>query len=201
MAQVHLVYAHPSAHSFTREILDSFVAGLERAGHTHTISDLYAMDFRSELSLAEYERESAYLADAPIPEDVAAEHAKLNAADVWAFVYPVWWADCPARMKGWFDRVWTVGFSHKPAGLRRAEKAFVLCTAGYTSEQLENDGCLRAMRTVMLQDRIGMKARHKEFTVFGGSILRTTDAPDAAELWQKLKSRHLAQAAECAASI
>jgi NAD(P)H dehydrogenase (quinone) len=201
MAHAHLVYAHPSARSFTREILDAFVSGLKRAGHTHTLSDLYAMDFRSELSLAEYERESAYLAEVPIPDDVAAEHAKLNAADVWAFVYPVWWADCPARMKGWFDRVWTVGFSHKPASLHQAEKAFVLCTAGYTAQQLETDGCHRAMKTVMLQDRIGMKARHKEFTVFGGAILRTAEEPAAAELWAELKNRHLAHAAACAASI
>lgn len=201
MAHVHLVYAHPSERGFTREIRDAFVAGLERAGHTYSISDLYAMDFRSELSLAEYERESAYLADGPVPDDVAAEQAKLNAADVWAFVYPVWWTDCPARMKGWFDRVWTVGFSHKPARPRQADKAIVLCTAGYTAEQLESNGCYQAMKTVMLYDRIGTKARDKEFVVFGGSVLRTAEEPDAAELWAKLKSRHLAHAEACAASI
>jgi hypothetical protein len=37
--------------------------------------------------------------------------------------------------------------------------------------------------------------------VFGGSVLRTAEEPDAAELWAKLKSRHLAHAEACAASI
>lgn len=201
MAHVHVVYAHPSDRGFTREILDAFVTGLERAGHPHTISDLYAMGFRSELSLAEYERESGYLLEAPLPGDVAAEHAKLDAAEVWAFVYPVWWTDCPARMKGWFDRVWTAGYSHKPMGLRPADKALVLCTAGYSAEQLEADGCYQSMATVMLQDRIGGKARHKEFVLFGGAVLRTADEPEAAGRWANLRSRHLARATACAASI
>jgi NAD(P)H dehydrogenase (quinone) len=98
VTHVHIVYTHPSERSFTHEILHSFLDGLDDVGHTGTVSDLYAMEFRSELTLDEYERESGYRADAPVPDDVAAEHAKLNAADVWAFIYPVWWADCPARL-------------------------------------------------------------------------------------------------------
>lgn len=63
---------HPSPRGFTREILDAFVASLERAGYTHIVSEIYVIGFKSGLSIAEYERESAYRADAPIPDDVAA---------------------------------------------------------------------------------------------------------------------------------
>ncbi|MEV4641031.1 NAD(P)H-dependent oxidoreductase [Actinoplanes sp. NPDC049548] len=194
MTQVHVVYAHPSDRSFTREVLDAFVGGLDDAGHSRTVSDLYAMQFRSELSADEYERESGHRPDARVPDDVAGEHARLDAAEVWAFVYPVWWADCPARLKGWFDRVWTAGFAYKPGTVRAARKAFVLCTAGYSIAELEESGCYQAMRTVMVTDRIGARARSSEFVVFGGSVQR-----DGA--WAAVKAEHLAHAAELGRSI
>lgn len=197
MSNIHVVYAHPAQHSFTREVLDAFLGGLTDAGHAYTVSDLYSMGFRAELSAAEYARESGYRADDPVPDDVAAEHAKLAAADVWAFVYPVWWADCPALLKGWFDRVWTVGFAYQPARVRAAEKALVLCTAGYPVAELEASGCLGAMRTVMLTDRIGERARASEFVLFGGSVARAADDQG----WAATKAKHLADAAALARAL
>ncbi|MEV4320434.1 NAD(P)H-dependent oxidoreductase [Actinocrispum sp. NPDC049592] len=193
MKQVHVVYAHPSPRGFTREVLDAFLAGLTEAGHTATVSDLYAMDFRADLTAEEYERESGHRPDAPIPDDVAAEHARLNAADVWAFVYPVWWSDCPARLKGWFDRVWTVGVAYKPLTLRKATQALVLCTAGYSVEQLEADGFHTAMKTVMINDRIGARAERSEFVVFGGSV----DRPSR----PSTRAAHLARVAQLAREL
>jgi len=199
MAHVHVVYAHPSDRSFTREVLDAFLHGLDDAGHTFTVSNLYAMGFRSELTVEEYERESGYRADAPVSDDVAAEHARLDAAGVWVFIYPVWWADCPARLKGWFDRVWTVGFAYKTTRAHTADKALVLCTAGYSVAELEASGCYEAMRTVMLTDRIGERARAGEFVVFGGSVLGNGDG--GAERWAGVKAEHLARVAALAQSI
>jgi NAD(P)H dehydrogenase (quinone) len=192
VTKVHIVYAHPSPQSFTHEILTAFRGGVAEGGHEHTLSDLYALEFRSELSRAEYERESGASPATPIPDDVAIEHARLAAADVWAFVYPVWWNDVPARLKGWFDRVWTVGVAYKPTTLRPAEKALVLCTAGYPVPDLRASGCFQAMETTMLTDRIGARARAAEFVVFGGSAGRD----DTAGPWSTTKARHLAQAAE-----
>lgn len=198
MTQVHVVYAHPGGRSFTREVLGTFLDALGDAGHTATVSDLYAMGFRSVLTLEEYERESSCGADTPVPADVAAEHDRLNAAEVWAFIYPVWWADCPAVLKGWFDRVWTVGFAYKPTSVRRARKALVLCTAGYSVAELEASGCYTAMRTTMLTDRIGDRAGSSDFLVFGA---RVTDADDATERWAATKARHLREVAAIALSI
>lgn len=166
MTHVHVVYAHPSPSSFTRQVLDTFLGALADAGHTATVSDLYAMGFRPDLTLDEYERESGRRPDTPLPADVAAEHSRLNSADVWAFIYPVWWNDCPALLKGWFDRVWTVGVAYKPTTLRRARKALVLCTSGYTAaEEPERH---EAMRVTMLTDRVGSRAAEAEFHLLGG---------------------------------
>lgn len=182
-------------------MLDAFLRGLGDAGHTHTVSDLYAMGFRPELTREEYERESGHRPDTGVPADVAAEHARLDAADAWAFIYPVWWADCPALLKGWFDRVWTVGYAYKPARLPVVRKAFALCTAGYSIAELESSGCYQAMKTAMLTDRIGERAKSSEFVVFGGSVMRNDAGDDHPRRWADLRAEHLARAAELARSI
>ncbi|MCO8269513.1 NAD(P)H-dependent oxidoreductase [Actinoplanes sp. TRM 88003] len=169
MTLVHIVYAHPAPLSFTRDVFDAFRRGLSEAGHTATVSDLCAMGFRAEMSLEEYERESAYAADRPVAPDVRAEQQKLLAADVWAFFYPMWWADCPAILKGWFDRVWTAGFAHRADPPVRVRRALVCCTAGYEAGELERSGVLAAMRTTMLTDRIGDRAETAELLVLGGT--------------------------------
>jgi len=199
---VHIVFAHPSHDSFTGSLLDAFVRGLADGGHEYTISDLYAMGFDPVLNIAEYERESRYAANLPVHQDVAAEQAKLNAADVWVFLYPVWWTDCPAILKGWFDRVWTVGYAYDSAhveanretglactpSIRVARKALVLCAAGHTEAQLRESGCYQAMETTMLADRIFTRATHKELIVFDGS------ADLGALAWESRRREHCERA-------
>jgi NAD(P)H dehydrogenase (quinone) len=189
VSSVHVVYAHPSPTGFTREVLDAFTGGLT----SWTLTDLYATGFQATMSPAEYARPVS----APVPADVAAEQARLEAAEVWAFVYPVWWADCPAVLKGWFDRVWTAGWAYRPMRLRVARRAIVLCTAGYTVTELEASGVHRAMRTTMLTDRIGARAESADFVVLGGAVQRESD-PAA---WATRKAAHLRQAADLARSI
>lgn len=199
VTNVHIVYAHPSPRSFTRAILDAFLGGLDEAGHRSTVSDLYAEGFRPELTLDEYERESQQRADLPVPADVAAEHERLNHADAWAFVYPLWWSDCPALLKGWFDRVWTVGYAYKPMSLRVASRALVLCTSGYGVGELESLGVYQATRTAMLVDRIGARARSSELVIFGDAVLR--DAKEDRQRWRLVRETHLARAADLGRTI
>ncbi|MBB5778853.1 hypothetical protein [Nonomuraea jabiensis] len=80
-----------------------------------------------------------------------------------------------------------------------ARQALVLCTAGYSVAELDASGCHQAMRTAMLTDRIGGRARSSEFVVFGGSVLRNGESdPDE---WAAVKAGHLARAAELARSL
>ena len=192
---VHIVYAHPSAGSFTNGLLTAFIDGLTAAGHSYTLSDLYAAGFNPLLSPEEYSRESNYAADRPLPPDVVAEHALLDAADVWAFVYPVWWSDVPAILKGWFDRVWTVGWAYQPATVQRARKAVVLCATGHTVDHLQTAGILPAMQTVMLDDRIADHADEQEFHLFDGSEALSPDE------WATVKVQHLARAEQLGREI
>lgn len=172
---VYVVIAHPSKDSFTWEVLNSFERGLREAGHSIQIADLYAMDFQTDMDPAHYERETGPDPDAPIPPDVKREHDNITSADGVVFIYPVWWSGCPAKLKGWFDRVLTHGFAYlrgdwgdrkKTAAI---DRALVLCPAGHTREDLERQGIAESMRVIMLEDRIqGLGARESRMEILGG---------------------------------
>jgi len=173
---VYIIFAHPARMSFSREVLQAFTAGLHEARHTYEVGDLYRMKFSSELSSAEYHREIHQDARIPVPPDVMAEHEKIGRADALAFIYPLWWSDCPAKLKGWFDRVWTYGYAYfYEDGERKTvidiEKAVVLCSAGHTREHLEITGIAEGMRSVMLGDRLlGVGVKSATMEILGGMI-------------------------------
>jgi NAD(P)H dehydrogenase (quinone) len=160
---IFIVYAHPSGASFTREARDSFIRGLESAGHSWILSDLYQMDFKTDISEAEYLREAYYRRELPISPDVAAEQEKINRSDAIVFIYPVFWSDVPGKLKGWFDRVWTYGFAYgENRGMKRLEKGLVLCVAGNTMAYFGETRLLEAMERVMLRDRFFDRVKTKE---------------------------------------
>lgn len=185
---VFIVYCHPSKTSFTYEILYSFMRGLHDAGHKTTLSDLYEMDFRTDLTEEEYLRETHYRADLPLCDDVIAEQEKLRAADAVVFVYPVFWTEAPAKLVGWFDRVWSCGFAYADCSIKTLEKALFLACAGKTLQSLEETGNKQAMETVMLGDRINQRAKEKSMVFFDG--ISHYDE----ELLQKMKPLHLERA-------
>lgn len=172
---VYIVFAHPSRQSFTWEVLNAFLRGLQDAGHSFEIGDLYEMNFKSDMDLAQYIRETGMDPDAPIPEDVRLEQSKIDQADALAFIYPVWWSDCPAKLKGWFDRVLTYGYAYlyedgeHVTSRIEIDKALVLCPAGHTVEHLEEIGIAESMRRVMLNDRLlGVGVKEAQMEILGG---------------------------------
>ena len=177
---VYIVFAHPSTNSFNKEVLNAFIKGLEEAGHIYEIGDLYRMNFKSEMDIEEYQREVSWIPDAPVPIDVMAEQKKIAWADVLVFIYPVWWSGCPAKLKGWFDRVLTHGYAyyyddeeqrHTKISIK---KAIVICTAGHTVEHLEEIGIADSMRNIMLNDRlIGVGVQEAKMEILGGMMPKT----------------------------
>jgi NAD(P)H dehydrogenase (quinone) len=174
---VYILYAHPAERSFCRSILEEFTCGLREAGHTYEVGDLYSAGFPSELDAPQYAREVGRDPEAPVPADVRAEQEKMDRAQGLAFIYPVWWSECPAKLKGWFDRVWTYGYAYYygPDEERRTridiDKALVLCSAGHTAQHLEELGIAEAMRRIMLDDRLrGIGVKETRMEILGGMM-------------------------------
>lgn len=166
--KVFIVYCHPSEDSFTRHVRDAFIRGVVDAGHEYVLSDLYAMGFRTDMSEQEYLRDANYTTEPPLAADVLAEQAKINGADALAFIYPVFWTEAPAKLVGWFDRVWTYGFAYGERTMKTLDKALFLVTAGNKMERLVQFGLLDSMKKVMLGDRLFNRVRTSDFVVFDG---------------------------------
>lgn len=174
---VYILFAHPSKMSFNKEVLGAFTRGLREAGHTYEIGDLYEMGFKSEMDAEQYHREIGLDPNVPVPNDVVKEQEKIDRADALAFIYPVWWSDCPAKLKGWFDRVLTYGYAYyyDEDGQRQTriaiKKAVVICSAGHTVEHLEEIGIAECMRRVMLNDRLlGIGVKEAMMEILGGMM-------------------------------
>jgi len=192
---VFIVYCHPSNDSFTREVRDSFIAGLKNAGHSYTISDLYAMNFVTDMSEEEYKREAHYRRDLPVPPDVKAEHEKINASQAIVFIHPVFWTDAPAKLVGWLDRVWTFGFAYgENRDMKQLEKGLVLCVAGNTLEYFERTGFGEAMRRVFLEDRFFDRVKQKELIILDAT---SRELPER----ETNRNKHLQRAFEAGANL
>lgn len=148
--KIQIIYCHPSKKSYTYKILEKLKAKLEKEELAYEISDLYAMNFRTDMTEKEYEREGFANLDLPIPDDVKKEHQKIKKADCLIFLYPVWWSDCPSKLKGWFDRVYTVGYAygHKDANeidkMKTLKYGLGLCTAGHPIDFCKKLGLQKA---------------------------------------------------------
>lgn len=174
--KVHIIYCHPSEKSYTYEILEQLKSYLKEAQIKYSISDLYAMNFQTDMTAEEYKREGFANLELPIPNDVKEEHQKIEQSDCLIFIYPVWWSDCPAKLKGWFDRIYSVGYAYGHQKINPIKKmnilkyGLVICTAGHPNEFLQEIGIAESMRNVMLDDRLGKRFQHKEMIILGGTL-------------------------------
>lgn len=121
---VLIVFAHPEPKSLSASLRDVAVQALEAAGHTVQVSDLYAMQWKSEVDRSDFPAlapdgrlipagasKEAFDSDT-LTDDVKAEIAKLLWADTLILQFPLWWFAMPAILKGWVDRVYAFGFAY-----------------------------------------------------------------------------------------
>lgn len=164
---VFVVYCHPSNNSFTYQVKESFLKGLNDARHKYVVSDLYNMKFSPVFSEEEYNREAFYNEQLIISDDILAEQEKINNSDVMVFIYPDFWTSAPAMLEGWFQRILTYGYAYgADPSMKVLEKALFLITMGGSLKDEIRQEQLSAMKTVMVGDRIYHRAKKCEVHVF-----------------------------------
>jgi NAD(P)H dehydrogenase (quinone) len=123
------------------------------------------------------------------PRDVALQQQKVAAADALAFVAPLYFVGFPAILKGWIERVFTLGFAFglSPEGWRgdlrgrqpllRHRKALILTTTLFDQRSYAEDGLGDAM--VRLIDEFALRypgiasVQHEYFYAVHGADVRT----------------------------
>ena len=195
---VLIIFAHPEPSSFSAALKNEAVATLTAAGHAVTVSDLYAMKWNPSLGSDEFahdranpdfldlsrEQEHAHRHDSHAA-DVRAEQAKVAAADLVLFHFPVWWFGMPAILKGWVDRVFSRGFAYSAGrkyerGHFQGKRAMLCITTGTASTLYEPDGIDGDLLHVLWPIHNGMLA-YTGFTVLPPFVAWMPGRVDAAQ--------------------
>jgi NAD(P)H dehydrogenase (quinone) len=167
LMNILLVHAHPEPKSFSSALASRAREILTKAGHTVTVSDLYAMKFdpvsdRRNFSTTKdpdyykQQQEETYATEhqgfSPLLE---AEIQKLEAADALIFNYPLWWFGQPAILKGWVDRVFAYARIYGNGKLyenglgQGTKRGLVLMTTGGGPDAYGGYGFNPSMETIL----------------------------------------------------
>jgi len=152
-----IVYAHPEPTSFSAAMKNVAVDVLTGLGCDVTVSDLYTQGFNPVAgrhdftSVADGERfnyqneQLAASQDSSFSSDIQREQQRVQEADLFVFVYPLWWGGMPAILKGWFDRVMACGFAYVDGrrfdtGFFQGKHGLIALTTGGTQERFSSSG-------------------------------------------------------------
>lgn len=155
--KVLTIFSHPNPDSFNGAVLNTAREALTAKGHEVKIRDLYKLGWNPMLTAADLGK----LYSGGVPEDIAAEQAEVKWADALVFIYPIWWFERPAILKGWFDKVFSHGFAYSQTeegtieGLLKGKKAVVITTSGANEDNMKQNGVLEAINTCMIQGTLG----------------------------------------------
>src|SRR5260221_8015882 len=81
-----VILAHPEADSFNAAVARTYCEAARACGHDAELRDLYRLGFNPVLKPAEQPRPDRYA----MSDDVAAEMAAIEGAEVFVLVYPIW---------------------------------------------------------------------------------------------------------------
>jgi len=175
MLNILIIYAHPNhegLHAYFLKQVEISLEAQKSKNLTYEILDLYALNYNPILSKAEL-----YTAgQREISDDTSLYQGKIKSADRLLFIYPTWWQNMPAILKGFLDRTFIGGFSHRyeghlPIGLLKGKKAAVFTGSGqprWFNFLIKRDRSIKVLTKDAL-NLAGIKARG--FSIGGSSSL------------------------------
>lgn len=103
-----LIFAHPYHESFSKAILDRISKTLNESDKEFHIIDLYKDKFNPVLSEQELSNYSKGISTDPL---VKKYQNMLLESNELIFIFPIWWYNVPAILKGFLDKVLLKNFS------------------------------------------------------------------------------------------
>nr|WP_303372525.1 NAD(P)H-dependent oxidoreductase [Methanobrevibacter sp.] len=87
------------------------------------------------------------------------------------FIFPLFWMDAPAKLVGYFTRVFTKGFKYdhengSKSTMKIMGETNFLISAGSNYDELKQDGKLKALKTIFIEDRMAGKTEKTNMYIF-----------------------------------
>jgi NAD(P)H dehydrogenase (quinone) len=140
--KAHLVFAHPNLHSFNGQLRNIAIQTLEAFGWTVSVTDLYQMKFKASADADDFTNlyhtdffdlqteQQAATKNHTFSADITREHQLLGEADLIIFQFPLWWYSMPGLLKGYIDRVFSMGWAYCGGQALAGKRVLVSMTTG-----------------------------------------------------------------------
>ncbi len=125
------VVAHPKLDSLCFAAVDAVRRGVASNNDPFVLHDLYRDRFDPVLSEDDFRRNFSF------DKKIQQYQRDLRGCDLWVIVYPEWWGQTPAILKGWLDCVLRVEIAYRfndessasedAIGLLAEKKALICC--------------------------------------------------------------------------
>jgi len=143
-----IIHADPESDNLTSAIRDRMAELLLSQGWEVEVRNLYQDGFNPVATADEVSFHKP--APGSIDPQVAEYQALVKQADVLVMVYPLWWKQPPAIIKGWQDRVFSYGFAYEFVNnspdsiisLLAGRKVLIINVAAGSQEIFEDQGYL-----------------------------------------------------------
>ncbi|PQA95794.1 NADPH quinone oxidoreductase [Chryseobacterium shigense] len=145
--KILIILAHPEEKSLNAAMFNTAIKSLEEAGHEVKTTDLYRENYQpvsgkgnfTELQNPGYfkqqNEELFAVQHSTLMPDIVSEQEKIEWCDVMIWQFPLYWFSVPAILKGWVDKVFTLGKFYDNGkifdnGFSAGKKAMLSLTTG-----------------------------------------------------------------------
>ena len=147
---ITIVYAHPLEDGMNAEVRNALTEHLRTNNHSFHLIDLYKDGFQPAMTAEE--RRTFFTCQGESNDPLVQQYqTMLKDADHLVFIFPIWFSEHPAILKGFFERTFLPGFAYAYTQngiaplLTHIQKLTVLTTSGAPTEMLVNENVIEGL--------------------------------------------------------
>ena len=131
-----IIECNPSKNSFSEIIKEKIKSALEEKKKAYDVIDLYQDNFNPVMNEMD---EKLYSKGESSDELVKKYQNYIKQSDEVIFIFPIWWNNVPAMLKGFFDKAF-IEENNRPKGLlTNINKGLLITTSESDTSYIKND--------------------------------------------------------------
>ncbi|HSQ88851.1 NAD(P)H-dependent oxidoreductase [Romboutsia sp.] len=137
-----IIVSNPNENSFSKSIMDKAVEGLNKKQKSYEVIDLYKDKFNPVMN----DKEVKLYAQGKSDDDLVIKYQDiLKQSDELILIFPIWWNNVPAILKGFFDKVFIKEFAftdenNRPKGLlNNIKSGLCITTSESDTDYIKNE--------------------------------------------------------------